>query len=162
MLIDFTEGAVTAIPHEAPRSLVVRIADHPDYGGFIGAGDGSTVMPLQPVEDESFEPFQVFELIVARRHLTGTETTFWIYSAQTDGTHLTRGGYSLTVQHEGSNGWWLEVQQDTTEWAHQSHFSLLGPTFRLPLPDFDPDFTGAAAEVVEREPDWAKLASDDS
>lgn len=161
MLIDFTEGAIVALPHEEPRTLVLRIADHPDYEGFIAVGDGFSSLMLQPVEDESFEPFRVFELVVGRRHLTGTETTFWIHTAQTDGTDLTRGSYSLTLQHEGGNGWWLEVQQDTTEWAHQSHFALLGAVFRVPLPDFDPAFE-RVPEVVEREADWAKLSSDDS
>ena len=159
--MDFTEGAIAALPQQAPRSLVLRIADHPDYEGFIALSDGYSALSLQPVEDESFEPFRVFELVVGRRHLTGTETTFWIHSAQTDGTDITRGSFSLTLQHEGGNGWWLEVQQDTTDWTYEAHFTRLGAVFRVPLPDFDPSFE-REAEVVEREADWAKLSSDDS
>lgn len=157
MLIDFTEEAVTAIPHEKPRSLVIRIADHPDYEGFIDVPGESETALLREVEDETFEHFNVHELWVRRDRLKGGSVSFWIFSARTDGDHIDQCQFIVTVQHEGGNGWWVQIRRQPTG---LSVGFLAEAVFRLPLPDFDPDFEEPLEPVI-REPDWAKLASEE-
>jgi hypothetical protein len=157
MLIDFTERAVTPLPHEMPRSLVLRIADHPDHEGFIAVSLDYETPYLSPVEEETFYPFCVYELSVGRKHLDGDQTPFWVYSARTDGEDFDRCHFLINLTHEGHNGWWVEIQRNP---IGVGYTPVEEAVFRLPLLDFDPDFS-PALEVIEREADWAKLASDD-
>lgn len=159
MLIDLTEGFVTALPQERPRALVFRIADHPDFEGFVTIGSVTECHTLALISDDSFSEFFVYEFQVRREHLKESmPTSFWVYSAYTDGNQIDRCSAVMMLRREGANGWWLEIRHPRTNSTYLTTDEL---AFRLPLEDFEPDLVWTD-EPVEREPDWAKLTEEDA
>lgn len=156
MLLDFTEGSVTAISHERPHSFVIRVASAQDLDGFIEVGPEFETPALQRITEDSIAGFVVYELIVRREHLVGAATIFWIHSAYTDGTFTERCSFFLSLLDEGANGWWVEIRRNPLGTGYLPTGEL---AFRVPLLDFDPDFDPESL-VIEREPDWVKLTSD--
>ena len=160
MLIDFTEGTVTALYLEYPKALVLRIADHPDYEGFISLGGDYKTPKLTPVKDDSFDAFRVYDLWVRTVHLdhTSTSTDIWLYSAYTDGEITDRCSYYMRLSREGANGWWCDTEAVNPQ-ERSPHFGT--QPFRLPLPSYDPNWTPTPEPAVERIPDWERLGGDD-
>ena len=157
MLLDFTEGFVTVLPQERPHALAFRLADHPDHEGFVTVEVGTECHPLALMTEESFSEFLVYEFHVQRQHLKeSTPTSFWVYSAYTDGNFIDRCSAVISLKREGANGWWVEVRHPRASTTYISSDDL---AFRVPLVDFDPDFKWSEDPVV-REPDWVRLRED--
>lgn len=157
MLLDFTEGTATALYQERPRRLIIRIADHPSYEGFVAVGLQWEHPTCEVAEEVSFGDFMVCDYAIIARYVASRETPIHVQTAYTDGTTFGVASYHLVVTREGDNGWWIQVRRRAT---HQTYFPD-DNVFRLPLVDFDPAFTEdevASAEV--RAPDWERLAAD--
>lgn len=152
MLLDFTEGNVIALPWDRPGALVVRLAKHPDYEGYIVTGPDYRFFDLTPVSDESFEDFEVCEFSFRRPHLQ--DSPVWVYTAYTDGTRIQPASYALEVRLEGENGWWLNV---APSWS----YTVPILTFRVPLLDFDPDGLDPGVVPPARTSDWVRLTDED-
>ena len=149
MLLDFTEGTVVAEPWERPHALVVRLAVHPDYEGYIVTGPDYQFFPLLPVPEESFENFAVHEFSFRRQHLQ--DSPIWVYTAYTDGTRIQPASFALEVRQEGANGWWINIMPS---WS----YTVPVLTFRLPLPDYEPDRQDPHVVPPARTSDWALLS----
>ena len=157
MLLDFTEGSVTALPHERPHALVIRVANNLEAEGYIEVGSDFESPPLTFIKEDSFAGFTVHELTVRSQHLIEPATVFWVHSAYTDGTFVDRCSFFLVVIDEGANGWWVEIRRNPLGTGYLPTGEM---AFRLPLVGFDPNFDPDAL-LVERPPDWARLTSDE-